>query len=220
MTSIIDLNFRVCGNNVPLDHGYLLYSSLSRLAPYLHEADWLGIHPISGIPTSPNTLALTPRSRLRLRLPADNIAKFIDLAGKRLSLSNGKERNTITIGIPEIHSLKPASNLFSRYVTIKLSEVEKTEYSPTRDMFLMAIKTQLDTINVRGEVWIDDARDSYGREYSRRVIEIKHKTVVCYSVYIRNLSENDSLQLQTHGIGGRRRMGCGIFIPAKIQETS
>lgn len=219
MTSIIDLAFRVSGESLPLDHGYPLYSSLSRISSGLHEAEWLGIHPINGIPTSPNTLGLTQISRLRLRLPADHIPRFISLAGKRLSLTNRTKRHSFTIGVPEIHSLRPASHLFSRYVTIKLSEIENTNQSPTRDMFSTAIKTQLQSLNVRGDVWIDDTCDTQGREFSRRVIRIKDKAVVCYSVHIQNLSEEDSLRIQTLGIGGRRRMGCGIFNPCTTPAT-
>ena len=33
------------------------------------------------------------------------------------------------------------------------------------------------------------------------------------AVNIRDLNEEDSLKLQEVGIGGRRRMGCGIFVP-------
>lgn len=220
MNSIIDLAFRVSGESLPLDHGYSLYSSLSRISPDLHEAEWLGIHPINGIPTSPNTLGLTHHSRLRLRLPADQIPGFIGIAGKRLSLATHARQYSFTVGVPEIHSLLPVPNLFSRYVTIKLSEIAKTDQSPTREMFAAAVTAQLQRLNIQGEVWIDDTRDARGRELSRRVIRIREKAVVCYSVYIQNLTEEDSLRLQTLGIGGRRRMGCGIFTPCKSLPTS
>ena len=213
MSPTIDLSFRISGESVPLDHGYLLYSSISKIDPDLHQADWLGIHPINGIPAGTGRLGLTQWSRLRFRLPADNIASLIRLAGKRLALSNGGIRSSLTIGVPEVYLLKPASDLFSRYVTIKLSETKKTDQPPNREMFSDAIKAKLEKMNVRGDVWIDDARDSHDREYSRRVIHIKQKAIVCYSVYVRNLSEEDSLRLQEKGIGGRRRMGCGIFVP-------
>lgn len=215
MNPMIDLSFRISGESVPLDHGYLLYSSLSKLDAELHEALWLGIHPINGTPAGPGRLGLTQWSRLRFRIPADNIARLISLAGKRLALGHGGARSSLTIGVPEVYLLEPAANLFSRYVTIKLSETEKTDQSPNREMFSAAIRTQLEGMNIRGDVWIDDARDSHDREYSRRVIHIKQKAIVCYSVYVRNLSEEDSLRLQETGVGGRRRMGCGLFLPAK-----
>jgi CRISPR-associated protein Cas6 len=215
MNPMIDLSFRISGESVPLDHGYLLYSSISKMDPNLHQADWLGIHPINGIPAAPGRLGLTQWSRLGFRIPADNIASVIRLAGKRLALSYGGRRSSLTIGLPEVYLLKPAANLFSRYVTIKLSQTEKTNQPPNREMFSDAIRAQLERMTVRGDVWIDDARDSHDREYSRRVIHIKQKAIICYSVSVRNLSEEDSLRLQEIGVGGRRRMGCGLFIPAK-----
>lgn len=214
MNPMIDLSFRISGDSVPLDHGYLLYSSLSKMNPDLHQADWLGIHPINGIPAAPGKLGLTQRSRLRFRIPSDNITRLIRLAGKRIALNYGGRRSSLTIGVPEVYLLEPAADLFSRYVTIKLSETEKTDQPPNREMFSDAIKSQLEKMNVRGDVWIDDVRDSHDREYSRRVIHIKQKAIVCYSVYVRNLSDEDSLRLQETGVGGRRRMGCGIFVTA------
>jgi len=214
MNPMIDLCFRISGESVPLDHGYLLYSSISKMDAALHQADWLGIHPINGIPAAPGRLDLTQWSRLRFRIPADNISRLIRLAGKRLALNYSGRQSSLTIGIPEVYLLEPAADLFSRYVTIKLSETEKTDQPPTREMFSDAIKSQLERMNVRGDVWIDDARDSHNREYSRRVIHIKQKAIVCYSVYVRNLNEEASLRLQEIGVGGRRRMGCGIFVPA------
>lgn len=215
MNQTIDLSFRISGESVPVDHGYLLYSSLSKMAPYIHEADWLGIHPISGIPAAPGRLNLTQWSRLRFRTPVENIARLIALAGKRLALTYDGRRSGLQIGVPEVHPLTPDPNLFCRYVAIKLSEAKKTDLPPSREMFLAAISVQLDTMNVRGDVWIDENRDSHNRECSRRVIHIKQKAIVCYSAHIRNLSEEDSLRLQELGIGGRRRMGCGLFVPAK-----
>jgi len=177
----------------------------------------LGIHPISGIPAAPGRLNLTQWSRLRFRTPVENIARLIALAGKRLALTPDGRGNGLQIGVPEIHPLTPDPNLFCRYVGIKLSEAKKADLPPNREMYLTAIKLQLDTMNIRGDVWIDDNRDSHNREYSRRVIHIKQKAIVCYSAYVRNLSEEDSLRLQEVGIGGRRRMGCGLFLPIKQQ---
>jgi CRISPR-associated protein Cas6 len=42
----IDLAFRLTGNKVPVDHGYALYSAISRIVPEIHEAKNIGVHPI------------------------------------------------------------------------------------------------------------------------------------------------------------------------------
>jgi CRISPR-associated endonuclease/helicase Cas3 len=119
-----------------------------------------------------------------------------------------------------VHPLTPAPSLYSRYVAIKVSETEKADVAPTREMFLKAIQQQLNNLNIGGNVWISDSRDNKARELSRRVLRIKNKTVVCYSVQVNNLSSEDSVLLQEAGVGGRRRMGCGLFLPTRSSPGS
>jgi CRISPR-associated protein Cas6 len=45
----------------------------------------------------------------------------------------------------------------------------------------------------------------------RRTLRIKDKEVVGYEVLVEALTAEESLNLQEHGLGGRRHMGCGIF---------
>ena len=52
----------------------------------------------------------------------------------------------------------------------------------------------------------------------RRVFRIKDKTVVGYGVRIAGLNATESLRLQEHGLGGRRKMGCGVFVPVRRSE--
>jgi CRISPR-associated protein Cas6 len=44
----VDLAFRMTGTKVPVDHGYALYSAISRLLPEIHEEKNIGVHPIRG----------------------------------------------------------------------------------------------------------------------------------------------------------------------------
>ncbi|MFM8300877.1 MAG: type I-MYXAN CRISPR-associated protein Cas6/Cmx6 [Microcystis aeruginosa] len=37
--------------------------------------------------------------------------------------------------------------------------------------------------------------------------------MVGFALAIFDLSEEDSIKLQIHGLGGKRRMGCGVFVP-------
>ena len=67
----VDLCFRITGTSVPLDHGYALYSTLSRALPVFHEAGWLGVHPLMGL-SAGKTLQLSRGSRLRMRLTGNS----------------------------------------------------------------------------------------------------------------------------------------------------
>ncbi len=211
----IDVSFRLIGDQVPLDHGYQLYSSLSRLLPALHGAEWLAIHPINGFALGGHTLRLTPKSRLQLRLPTERLPEVLPIAGKRLTLASGKKEHSIRLGVPEVYALQPAPALHSRCVVIKVSEVEKSSCHPDREMFLAALRTQMSAREINGEVWIDERKDTKGRELSRRVLRIKDRVVVGYATRVSGLSEDDSIKLQEAGLGGRQRFGCSIFVPVE-----
>ncbi|MBK6797764.1 MAG: hypothetical protein IPG76_13560 [Acidobacteria bacterium] len=40
--------------------------------------------------------------------------------------------------------------------------------------------------------------------------------MVGFALAIHDISDEGSILLQEHGIGGRRRIGCGIFFPIRI----
>lgn len=217
MTTVFDLSFRITGNYIPYDHGYALYSALARFNPAWHEAAWLGVHPINGLAIK-DTVRLTRFSRLRLRTPSEKLAELIRLAGKRLRLESRSHHYEIMIGVPEVLPLRPLPTLRARCMTIKISEVENTEHGPNREMFLAAARKQLAARSIAGDLWIDETLDTQGRECSRRVLRIKNKTIVGYAVTVSNLSDEDSLRLQVEGLGGRRKFGCGLFMPLRKRE--
>src|SRR5271157_6458997 len=110
---IIDLSFVLVGTTFPLDHGYCLFSAICRVVPGLHGDRRIGVHPIRGRQTAPGVLTLDDRSRLKLRLPSDEIALYIALAGQALEL----EGHRLRVGIPSVQALTPAENLAARLVT-------------------------------------------------------------------------------------------------------
>ncbi len=112
---IIDLSFVLVGTTFPLDHGYSLFSAICRVVPGLHGDRRIGVHPIRGRQTAPGVLTLDDRSRLKLRLPSEEIAPYIALAGQALEL----EDHRLQVGIPRVEALIPAANLASRLVTFR-----------------------------------------------------------------------------------------------------
>ena len=58
----VDLAFGLTGSKVPVDHGYALYSAISRLLPEIHGAKNVGVHPIKGTreQTVPDTFFPAP----------------------------------------------------------------------------------------------------------------------------------------------------------------
>lgn len=194
----INVIFPVQGQKIPADHGYFIYSAISQVKAELHETDWLGVDLISGIPIDRGLITLQRgNSQLQLRMPADKFGEVIFLSGKQLDINGYK----IRLGTPTAQPLDPASSLYSRIVTIRgFMELPA---------FMEAAQRQIDKLNIRAKLETPDE----SRSRHRRIVTVKDKKIVGFSVLARNLSEDDSLKLQALGIGGKRSMGCGIFNP-------
>ncbi len=244
----IDLCFPLRGEYLPADHGYLLYAAVSRLLPAAHASSYssrsvvressitverdeyaFGIHPIRGRQLGGRTLQLTEHSRLVIRSSAEQIARFLPLAGKQLRILD----RCLCIGVPEVRSLVPAPALRSRLVTIKLPDVA-AQSPDAAELFRASALRKLVEIGIspsplppgesqstgspllpgegqgEGSSSAAHARLSLGK---RRTLRIKDKEVVGYEVLVDCLTAAESIALQEAGLGGRRHMGCGIFVP-------
>ncbi len=198
----ITVQFPVQGQRLPADHGYLLYSAISQIKPELHEIGWLAVEMISGMPFDKGLITLPRNAELRLRIPADRFGEVIALAGKRMEI----EGHTIRLGIPTARPLLPSAKLYSRIVTIRgFMEVPE---------FLEAANRQLSEMEITAKLELP-AED---RSRFRRILTVKDKKIVGFSLVAHGLSDEDSIKLQSHGIGGRRAMGCGIFNPILLKE--
>jgi len=187
----VDLAFRLMGTTVPVDHGYALYSAINRLVPDLHDAKDIGVHPIRGRYGGDGKLLLLPSSRLILRLSVDSIRPYLQLAGKTLDVDGHR----LLVSVPETRALRPAATLYARLVTIK-GFMEP-------DGFLEAAERRLHEMGATAELRLGE----------RRTLRVKDKQVVGFEVAAIGLDAEDSVRLQETGIGGRRHMGCGTFVP-------
>ena len=201
MTSILDIRWPLfLPGQIPLDHQYVLLAALSHSAPMIHRVNEIGIHAIRGLPIAPGVLELRPTSALTLRSPVDLLPALISLSGKKLDLGGA----TIQLGVPALFTLTPSNRLLSRISTIK----GYTE--PTA--FLAAVRRQLDALGVGVSV-----RVAVG---PRRVVRVKQQTIVGFEVTVENLSDNESVRIQESGVGGRRHLGCGLFVPSEPSPAS
>jgi CRISPR-associated protein Cas6 len=195
----IAVHFPVQGRQLPADHGYALYAAITRQLPSLHGQTWLGLELLSGVPWREGIIVLPTRgASLRLRIPADHYGHVLPLAGRRLDISG----HTIHLGIPTARPLQPASSLYARCVTIKKFTGPES--------FLDAARRQLSTLGITATLELP--LDEQGR-FRRRILTIKDKAIVGFSLAAHDLSDDDSLLLQSVGIGGRRAMGSGVFNP-------
>ena len=220
----VDVAFLVTGTRVPADHGYALYGAICRILPFLHahredvdssSADeiWkeVGIQTINGESCKPRQIAINSYSRLRIRIDRDCVESILPLINKTLDLNGG----VIRIGTPEIFPLRPASLLRSRLVIIK--------GFVGAHAFIEAANRQLRDLGINATAAIPYRRGMVGLAESpeqkspllRRTLQIGKHEIVGYALEVEGLTADESIRLQENGLGGRRRFGCGIFVPAR-----
>jgi CRISPR-associated protein Cas6 len=187
----VDLKFQLFGNEIMVDHGYSLFSALSRLNPDFHEAYDIGMALVRGSYIGNGKLALKNNSYLRLRLPVEKLSQYISLAGHNLELDG----HVIRLGVPNTASLVPSTALYAHLVTTK------NGYDLVR--FEDEIERQFTALDCKGKLTIG----------KRRTFRIHGRQVVGYSVLASQLTADESIRLQESGLGGRRKLGCGFFEP-------
>jgi CRISPR-associated protein Cas6 len=198
---INDLCFPVFGETCPSDNNYASSSAVTKLCPILHQQQGIGIQSISGIPDGKGRIRLTNQSHLRIRVRQEQISAFYKLAGKQLHI--GCHR--VSLGIPNVRNLIASRSLQARIVTIK-------GYMEA-DTFLQALLRQMDKSGISGEAHIPLLPNG---ELARKTIKIKKYSVVGFTVRVDDLSPQDSLKLQVLGLGGKRSLGCGFFMPKGV----
>ena len=214
MNPTLDILFRVIGTEVPSDHGYALYGALSRILEteedqWMHGNPHIGLHTVRGTPIGNGKWLIGPNARLGLRLPSDLLPRSLKLAGKSLDLDGCKLR----VGVSETRALVPAATLHCRIATTKNGDDSAR--------FDAEIARQLAALGIQGKVFRvpKDSKGSDGRDPSRRIFRVKSKRIVGYSVLATELTPEESILLQERGLGGRRRMGCGVFVPFQPRKA-
>jgi CRISPR-associated endonuclease/helicase Cas3 len=194
----LELHFPVTGKCMPADHGYGLYAAFIHLIPELRQETRLSILTISGFRDRQGKIFLTEQSHFKMRVPISKIPLIYQLAGKQVSVGV----HQIQIGIPEISVIRPAEIVRARIVTIKGYTEPKS--------FQLSAQRQLDNLGIKGEVSVSVDREG---NPIRKTIKVKQYTIVGFTTEVSGLNEEDSLNLQQCGLGGKRKMGAGYFLP-------
>lgn len=189
--SFVDLVFSVhAPEPVPLDHGYPLFSALVSKLPWIHEQPGIGVFPLEGKPLSSEALDIR-EGTLRIRCRSEQVGELMALSNAEIEILGRHVR----LGVPTGHPLRAAPELSSRVVIIKGFKHGAG--------FVGAAHRQLEALGCRGRIVV-------GR---RRIVRIAGRKVVGFGVRVIGLTEEGSRTLQAVGLGGRRHMGCGLFLP-------
>ena len=193
---LVDVGFPVRGAELPADHGYLLFSALCEAIPRLsHEPGW-ALLPIDGQGEGDRGIRLGPGSMIQLRMPARELGEALALTGRDLAV--GSER--VQLGMARIRPLSPSSRLRSAAVTIPGCSGASFEAALRRELAALPLGQPLSTLAIHmGE---------------QKLLRARVRTVVAHPVELSGLRPQASLCIQAHGLGARRHMGAGVFLPA------
>lgn len=195
----VEMHWSVMGDRLHADHNYRLYSALVEDNPVLKTIDWqLGT--ITGVPDKGGWIKLGRRSQLMIRCQMQDINNF-DLANKMLRIG----QSFVLLGEIAIAPIEPKESLSCRLTIIKLEEGTRVDLF----QFGCALGKQLNALGV----------GTLPTEIGRGAIQVKGDLVVGYGVKFERLKPDESIKLQVAGLGGKRKMGCGVFIDVNDKEA-
>jgi len=201
---VVDLSYIIKCKCLPLEHMHELSDTLFEALPWLENEKLAGIHQIYGAesgngwerPKDPNELLyFSRRQKMTLRLPKERIADAEALVGQTLNVA-GRD---LEIGKSSIKKLSDLPTTFCRNVM--------TSESMDEDDFLQWAFDELKQMN------IPVRKMMAGKE---RVVNLPNGVdLVTRSLMVAELKQIESVRLQEKGMGGGRKLGCGLFMPQK-----
>ncbi|MFO1314218.1 MAG: type I-MYXAN CRISPR-associated protein Cas6/Cmx6 [Burkholderiales bacterium] len=188
----VDVAFDVAAVSVPAEHAWpLLQAVEGRLAWFAAEAG-AGIHPLRTSPTSYGVALVAQRAKLVLRVPAERLADCLALAGAVLDVGGSR----LAVGAGRPRALRPSGTLSAQRVASAAADVAGFETEVARWLAGLRIAGRY----IAG-------RPRHGRADGREIAG--------FALSLHGLGGADSLRIQSEGMGADRRVGWGLFVPAK-----
>ncbi|GAB4167535.1 MAG: type I-MYXAN CRISPR-associated protein Cas6/Cmx6 [Rhodocyclaceae bacterium] len=188
---VADLAFPVEGEAIACDYAQALERALCLALDWLEAEETAGVHPIRGLAESAGRMLISRRTRIVLRLPQERLENASRLAGSRLDLGG-----VVELGPPAVRSLVPYPVLYSRLVSLGCEDAAEFDARARR----LAHEA-----GVSCDIIVGRRRDALrGQE-----------RFAGYGLMLHGLSPEDSLRIQSCGLGANRKLGCGVFIPHK-----
>lgn len=190
---VVDLVFGLRGSGLLGEHAVCLRDELRRRLPWLAAEMRAGVLGLAGLSAGDGGHYLTARTRLALRLPRDRVAEARMLVGQQLDLAG------CIVGIERVgeRELWPARVLYSALVCHDMAD---------ETGFLAESRRQIESKGFRHAALIcGKARHMDGGDGE----------IIGFSLMVHGLAPDESLRLQTEGLGRGQQCGCGIFVPHK-----
>ena len=202
---VVDVLFTVDCKRLPVDHSYALSAALRSALPWMADDPAIGVHAVH-VAGSQNGwerpehgtdqhLILSRRTKLTIRVSRERMDALIDeLRGANLDVAGCP----LTVGEGKIRPLSKETTIFARYVLARARGNE--------EQFLSWAADEL------GAMGIHMRKALCGKETP---LETPEGILHTRSLMLAGLTQEESVRLQQVGLGPRREMGCGIFIPHK-----
>jgi CRISPR-associated protein Cas6 len=203
MDEIVDAAFAIECRSLPVDHAYALSQAIQGALPWFADEPQAGLHTVHGAASGAGwvrpegedaVLQLSQRTRLVLRLPERRMQDAAALAGRTLDIAGWPMR----IGRLSPRPLLRIASLFSRSMIFEGS-MDETEFLAAAAEGLRALGVEASTMLCGRDVTLATPQRSYRTR----------------SLMVTVATPAQSLDLQRHGLGEARKLGCGLFIPHK-----
>jgi CRISPR-associated protein Cas6 len=199
---VVDVAFSIRARTLPVDHAWALAQALLAALPWLAGEALAGVHSIH-VAESGNgwmrpdaaTDVLYPsrRTKLVLRVPGARVEEVQHLSGQTLDVAG----HGVAVEQGAVRPLSDLTTLFARYVAAGQAD---------ENAFLQAMAAQLQALDIRPKKML------CGIEHALATPDGPVRT---RSLMIAELAPAESVRLQQHGLGPRRLLGCGLFLPHK-----
>lgn len=199
----IDVMFALSGATViPVDHAYALSQAVIAALPWLTKIEGAGLHLIRGADSGngwqrpegeQELLYLARRTRLKLRIPRAYVTEAAGLTGTDLEISGQR----FTVGSTVVREIAPAGALYAHHVV----DTESDEPA-----FLESAVAEFHKLGVACKKML------CGKSRSLALPDDRVRT---RSLMVADMSSAESVVLQCRGLGPRRLLGCGLFVPHK-----
>lgn len=200
---VVDMAFAISCRTLPIDHAHALSQALQGALPWLVEEAQAGVHLIhvaeSGNgwyrPDDPDkqVLCLSRRTRMTLRMPRHRIDDAHQLSGQSLDIAG----HSLEVGRATLRPLSAASTIFARHVVTDAT---------SEDEFMAWAHGALQDMNIRVRKMLPGMEHTLGAG---------DRTLTTRSLMLADVEPEESVRLQQRGLGGGRKLGCGLFIPHK-----
>ena len=203
MDEIVDAAFAIECRSLPVDHAFALSQAIQAALPWFAGEPQAGLHTVHGAASGAGwvrpegedaVLQLSRRTKLVLRLPVHRMTDAAALTGRTLDVAGSPMR----VGRLSARPLVRIASLFSRGVIFEGAADEPAFVAAALEG-LRALGVETSTMLCGREVTLATPEGTYRRR----------------SLMVTVATPAQSLELQRHGLGEARKLGCGLFIPHK-----